>query len=256
MLRAGLLAAAPRAHDLAALPPAPGTRAILVDIEGTTTPIAFVHETLFPFAATRLERCCAGSGSGPEIVDAIRRLRDEYESEPRGPQADLPPFGDGSPYAAYLMRLDRKSTGLKALQGILWEEGYRSGELRAPVFADVPEALADWTGRGVRLRVFSSGSVKAQKLLFAHTDHGDLTGYFEGYHDTTTGPKQESRSYRAIAAAFSLPAGEVLYLSDVVAELDTAAGAGMQTGLVDRPGNQPQPASEHPVFRDFRTLMR
>jgi enolase-phosphatase E1 len=236
------------------VPLPPGNKAVLVDIEGTTTPIAFVHETLFPFAQARLEQCCARAGSSPGVTRALRRLREEHAAERRDGGSELLPFGDGSAYARHLMQLDRKSTGLKALQGIIWEAGYRSGALRAPVFADVPEALERWEGAGIRLRVFSSGSVLAQKLLFAHTDHGDLTAYFEGYHDTTTGSKQEQRSYVAIADAFSLAAGEVLYLSDVVAELDAAGAAGMQTGLLDRPGNQPQPPSNHPVYRDFRTL--
>ena len=232
-----------------------GTKAILVDIEGTTTPIAFVHETLFPFAESRLESCCARAGSSPEVTDALRLLRDEYEGERGDGAADLPRFGDGSSYARHLMQLDRKSTGLKALQGMIWQEGYRSGALRAPVFPDVAPAFERWCTAGIRLRVFSSGSVLAQKLLFGHTDHGDLTAYFEGYHDTTTGPKKEARSYLAIADAFSLVAGEVLYLSDVVEELDAAAAAGMQTGLVDRPGNRPQPASDYPVYREFRLRM-
>ena len=230
------------------------TRAVLLDIEGTTTPIAFVHETLFPFAEARLERSCARAGSIPGIADALRLLRDEYEGECRGGRTELSPFGDGSPYARHLMQLDRKSTGLKTLQGIIWEEGYRSGALRAPVFADVPPALECWKAAGIRLRVFSSGSVLAQKLLFAHTDHGDLTAHFEGYHDTTTGPKRQAQSYAAIADAFGLAAEDVLYLSDIVEELDAAGGAGMQTGLLDRPGNHPQPPSEHPVYRDFQSL--
>ena len=118
----------------------------------------------------------------------------------------------------------------------------------------MPQAFDRWKGAGIRLRVFSSGSVLAQKLLFAHTDHGDLTAYFEGYHDTTTGPKKETRSYLAIAGAFSLAAGEVWYLSDLVLELDAAGEAGMRTGLLDRPGNHPQPPSDHPVYRDFRPI--
>lgn len=237
------------------MPLLPGTKAILLDIEGTTTPIAFVHEILFPFAEARLEQYCARAASSPGLADALRLLRDEYEGQRRDGGPDLPPFGDGSAYARHLMRLDRKSTGLKALQGIIWEQGYRSGALRAQLFADVPRAFERWKDAGIRLRVFSSGSVLAQKLLFAHTDHGDLTGYFEGYHDTTTGAKRETRSYLAIADAFSLPAAEVLYLSDVVVELDAAHEAGMQTGLVDRPGNHPQPPSDHPLYSDFRPLI-
>jgi enolase-phosphatase E1 len=134
---------------------------------------------------------------------------------------------------------------------VIWDEGYRTGALRSHVFPDVPPALAAWREAGIRLRVFSSGSVRAQKLLFAHTEAGDLTPLFEGFHDTTTGPKREASSYTAIADAYGLPAGEILFLSDVREELDAAAGAGMRTGMLVRPGNRPAEPGGHPVYRDF-----
>jgi enolase-phosphatase E1 len=149
------------------------------------------------------------------------------------------------------MAEDRKSTGLKLLQGAIWEEGYLSGTIQGHVFPDVPEALASWRDAGRRLRVFSSGSVHAQELLFGHTAYGDLTPLFEGFHDTTTGPKREASAYAAIAAAYNLPAGEILYLSDVREELDAAAGAGMQTGLLVRPGNRPAEPGGHAQYGDF-----
>ena len=149
------------------------TRAILTDIEGTTTSIAFVYDVLFPYAAARLEKACARPDPGPELAATLARLRDEHGREPASDPP--PPFGDGAPYARWLMERDRKSTGLKLVQGLLWEEGYASGELRGHVYPDVPPALAAWRAAGVRLRIFSSGSVKAQQLLFGHTDYGDLT---------------------------------------------------------------------------------
>jgi enolase-phosphatase E1 len=152
------------------------------------------------------------------------------------------------------MRLDRKSTGLKALQGLIWDEGYRSGALRGQVFPDVAPALAAWARSGVRLRIFSSGSVRAQKLLFGQSAAGDLARLFEGFHDTTTGPKQEPASYRAIAAAFALPPDSILFLSDVRGELDAAAAAGLRTGLLRRPGNRPADAGPHPVYSSFSEL--
>ncbi len=230
-----------------------GVRAVLTDIEGTTTPVAFVYEVLFPFARRRLAPTCAAAGENPQVAAAVRRLAAEHAAE-AATGADLPAFGDGAVYAAYLMDRDRKSTGLKALQGLIWEAGYRSGELVGQVYPDVPPALATWRRDGVRLRVFSSGSVLAQELLFGHSDHGDLVPFFEGFHDTTTGPKKEAASYQAIARAFDLPAGEVLFLSDVVAELDAAAAAGMPTGFFDRPGNQPADPGPHPVYREFGQL--
>lgn len=137
---------------------------------------------------------------------------------------------------------------------MIWEEGYRSGELRGHVYPDVPGALAAWRAAGVRLRVFSSGSVQAQKLLFGHTEHGDLTPLFEGFHDTTTGPKREPGSYAAIAAAYGLAAGKILFLSDVREELDAAAEAGMRTGLLVRPGNRPAEPGGHAVYGSFAEL--
>jgi len=225
---------------------------VLTDIEGTTTSISFVYDLLFPYAAARLASACARPDKPRELVQALELLRQEHAAE--GAAAGLPDFGDGSPYARYLMAADRKSTGLKALQGLIWEEGYRSGEIVGHVYEDVPPALAAWRAAGVRLRIFSSGSVHAQRLLFGHTAYGDLTPAFEGYHDTTTGPKQEAASYAAIAAAFGLPAGDVLFLSDVTGELDAAARAGMATGLLRRPGNRPAEAGEHPTYRSFAEI--
>lgn len=222
-------------------------RAVLTDIEGTTTPLSFVVDVLFPFAKERLEDACASED--PRFVDAVRQLREEHAAEPGAPE-----FGNGAPYARYLMELDRKSTGLKALQGLIWEEGYRDGHLKGDVYPDVPDALRAWKELGIRARIFSSGSILAQKLLFGHTPYGDLLPYFEGFHDTTTGPKREARAYTAIADAFGLPPGEILFLSDVTEELDAAREAGMRTGFFVRPGNKPAEAGSHPVYRSFSDL--
>lgn len=236
------------------MPPPSGVRAVLTDIEGTTTSISFVYDVLFPYAEARLDDYLSRPGPGPELAGAIEHLRREHEEEARDGAA-LPDFGNGAPYARHLMSLDRKSTGLKALQGLIWDEGYRSGALRSQVFPDVPPALRAWSEAGVRLRVFSSGSVQAQKLLFAHAEQGDLSGLFEGFHDTTTGPKQEPASYQAIAEAFALPPAAILFLSDVRGELDAAARAGMRTGLLVRPGNRPADPGAHPVHSSFEELV-
>jgi enolase-phosphatase E1 len=231
------------------MPLPPGVQAVLMDIEGTTTSISFVYDVLFPYAEARLDDYC----SRPEVAEAIEGLRSEYEDEIRQ-GASVPDFGNGAPYARHLMSQDRKSTGLKALQGMIWEEGYRSGALRSHLFPDVPGALAAWREAGVRLRVFSSGSVRAQQLLFGHTEQGDLSGLFEGFHDTTTGPKQEPASYQAIAGAFALPPEAILFLSDVRGELDAAAAARLLTGLLVRPGNRPADPGSHPVYTSFEDL--
>lgn len=229
-------------------------RAVLTDIEGTTTSISFVYDTLFPYAEARLEEACRRALDDPAIAAALATLRREYEAEAASGAA-VPPFENGAPYARHLMRLDRKSTGLKALQGLIWEEGYRSGEIRGHLFPDVAPALARWHAAGIRLRVFSSGSVQAQRLLFGHSEAGDLTPYFEGFHDTTTGPKQEPDSYRAIAAAFDLPAEEILFLSDVRGELNAAREAGMETGMLVRPGNRPAEAGGHRAYHSFEEVL-
>jgi enolase-phosphatase E1 len=259
-----------------------GIGGLLLDVEGTTTAIAFVYDVLFPYAAARLEATCARRAAEPEVARAISRLRQEHAAEAAagrpasgaagvdggagaggpggsggaagGAGAGLPAFGDGAPYVRWLMARDRKSTGLKALQGLIWEEGYAGGDLRGHVFADVPPALAAWRAAGVRLRVFSSGSRQAQQLLFAHSDFGDLTAFFDGFHDTTAGPKLERSSYVAIGEAFALPPAALLFLSDIVAELDAAAAAGYRTGLLERPGNRPQPRGAHPAFASFAEL--
>ncbi|HEU4533367.1 MAG TPA: acireductone synthase, partial [Polyangiaceae bacterium] len=147
---------------------------------------------------------------------------------------------------------DRKVTPLKGLQGLIWEVGFRRGDFRAHVYPDVPAALRAWRAAGLRLFVFSSGSKRAQELYFAHTEAGDLGPLFEGYFDTTTGPKAESASYRAIASAMGLPPGRVAFLSDSRAELDAAGAAGMLAVGLAREGT-PE-LGDHPVVRDFSSL--
>lgn len=229
-------------------------RGILLDIEGTTTPIAFVYDVLFPFARKRLEQACANP-SHPEIKKALDLLREEWSAEPDSVREEVGEFGNGSAYTAHLMDRDRKSTGLKKLQGILWEEGYRSGELKGEVFEDVPRAFHRWTEQGIRIRIYSSGSILAQKLLFGHSNHGDLTVHLEDYHDTTTGPKKDSESYARIAEAFELPPSEILFLSDNLDELGAASRAGMQTALAVRPGNPPLTDPPFRTVRDFDSVL-
>jgi enolase-phosphatase E1 len=149
---------------------------------------------------------------------------------------------------------DRKSTGLKSLQGKIWAQGYREGDLRGEVFPDVPPALERWHRQGIDVAIFSSGSVQAQRNLFASTSAGDLTRLIRAYFDTTTGPKAVSHSYATIAAALGRSPADVLFLSDVATELDAARAAGMRTALCVRaPGSAP-PAGAHPVFHAFDQL--
>lgn len=224
-----------------------GVKAVLLDIEGTTTSLSYVHDVLYPYAGRRMREACGRASSDPRIAEAVRLLRLDYETEAGRGDATLPPFENGASFALWLMERDRKATGLKALQGLIWEAGYKEGRLKAHLFEDVPGALEAWKEAGVRVRIFSSGSVLAQRLLFSHTEWGDLSRFIEGYHDRRTGPKREAASYREIARQFGLEPAQVLFLSDVRGELDAARQAGMATGMTVRPGNGPQDPGPHPV---------
>ena len=221
-------------------------RGILLDIEGTTTPIAFVYDVLFPFARRHMDaqvRCT-------DLTD----LRHEYETDARA--GNNPPAwsADPVPYIHWLMDQDRKSTALKRIQGEIWLEGYRDGKLRGEVFDDVPPALQRWHTKGIDIRIFSSGSILAQRLVFSTTSSGDLTKCLNGYFDTTTGPKNDPESYKQIANVFAIPASAILFISDVTRELDAAHNAGMQTLLCIRPGNHAQPPHTHRVITSFTDI--
>jgi enolase-phosphatase E1 len=213
--------------------------AVLTDIEGTTTPIAFVHRTLFPFARARLPDFLAAhaeNGAVAAILDEVKALAP-----------------DRTPLDALLgwLDADAKVTPLKELQGLIWREGYAAGKLHADIYPDVAARLRAWHAGGVRLAVYSSGSVEAQKQLFAHTGAGDLTGLFGGFFDTRIGGKRESGSYRAIAAEMALPAAEILFLSDVEPELDAAEAAGLRTCQLVRAGDGTVASDRHLAVADF-----
>ena len=234
-------------------------RAILLDIEGTTTAIDFVSQVLFPYARKHVQGFVQEHRGSEALRAAIEGLRAEHSGDAQR-QLNPPPWREELAdfevesvvaYVHWLMDQDRKSTPLKALQGLIWEAGYRNGELRSHVFRDVPPALARWHQQEKDICIFSSGSVLAQKLLFAHTAAGDLTPFIRAYFDTTTGAKTDAESYRRIATALELRAAEILFLSDVIAELDAAQLAGMQTALCARPGQAPTATAEHPVIYTF-----
>jgi enolase-phosphatase E1 len=238
-------------------------RGILLDIEGTTTPIDFVYQVLFPYARIHLEEYLKRNAGAKELEGDLLQLREEYRKDLAEAQAppkwiDAPPEAQLQSvvrYVFWLMDRDRKSTGLKSLQGKIWQEGYLKGELKSQVFPDVPPTLKDWKEKHLDIRTFSSGSVLAQKLLFANTEAGDLTDFLNGYFDTNIGPKTSAESYRRIATEIHLAASEVLFVSDVVTELDAASGAGMKTLLSVRPGNPPQPKDHaHGIINRFHEI--
>lgn len=217
-------------------------QAIVVDIEGTTSSIAFVHDILFPYARERMHNFLRARAEDPEVLAQMQAVADEAgcAPEPDAVAAELLAWMDA----------DRKATPLKAIQGMIWQQGYAEGSLQGHVYPDTPEWLLAWHTRGLALYVYSSGSMAAQKLIFAHSVAGDLCPYFSGFFDTRVGGKKEAASYEAIRAEIGLPADKILFLSDVGAELDAAAAAGLQTCQLLRDADA-EPAAEHQQARDF-----
>ncbi len=216
---------------------------LLMDIEGTTTPISFVHDTLFPYARRALPAWLAAHWDDPAVRAAAASMG-------AGDSA-----ADAWARCEALMDADVKDTGLKALQGMVWREGFEAGELHGEVFPDVPPALSDLRARGVTLAIYSSGSIEAQRLLFGYNRAGDLAAWMSGFFDTTTGPKKAAASYTAIAAALGKPPASVLFVSDHPDEIAAAAAAGLRVTALARPGNAPLPPDfTWPVAPDFAFL--
>lgn len=214
-------------------------KVVLTDIEGTTSAIAFVKEVLFPFAAAELDRFLAARAGEAEVGAVIAEVRALAPHE--APVAALRRW----------MAADEKVTPLKTLQGLIWEAGYRDGRLKGHLWPDVADCLRAWHAGGVRLAVFSSGSVAAQRLLFGHSQAGDLTPLLAAFFDTRIGPKREMPAYAAIARALAAKPAEILFLSDVAEELDAAAGAGLAVCQLVRPGDGTRPSGRHPEAADF-----
>ncbi|WP_369802059.1 acireductone synthase [Synechococcus sp. 8F6] len=233
-----------------------GVTHVLLDIEGTTCPVSFVSSTLFPYAAEQLEAFLDSHRNDL----AVRSLLDEVEAAWRqdaDPEAQAlrQQGGVGTlAYLQWLIRRDRKLTPLKDLQGLVWEQGYRSGALTGPLFADVPGALRRWHGAGLVLAVYSSGSVAAQRLIYGHSNAGDLRPLFSHWFDTRIGPKQAPESYATIAAQLGVDPEQMLFVSDALTECQAAAAAGMQVVFSDRegnPGRDPGPFERIVSFNDL-----
>ena len=224
--------------------------AVLTDIEGTTGSISFVKDVLFPYARRELPAFVRNHAGEP----GVRRWLDAVSAELGG--AD-----DEAVIDALLAWIDadRKHTALKALQGMIWQAGYGNADFRAHIYADAADALRRWHAAGTPLYVYSSGSVPAQKLYFGNSDAGDLSPLFAGWFDTEVGGKREQASYSRIAERIGRAAGEILFLSDIVEELDAARAAGMQTILLDRRSDYPQPrlgeaTGGHPRVESFADI--
>jgi enolase-phosphatase E1 len=227
-----------------------GVEVVLLDVEGTTSPISFVYDKLFPYARHHLRTFLSLAHDDREVARALSILSAERDADPAaGASVDL------ATYAEQLMDRDSKSPGLKALQGLIWNVGYGSGALRGVVFDDVPEALRRWHAEGIRVAIYSSGSVLAQQLIFGTTIFGDLTAEIGAFFDTAVGAKREAASYRAIAERLGCQASAVLFVSDVMPELTAAARAGCQVSLIVRPGNPSQAdVGSTPVVSDLLAI--
>lgn len=233
-------------------------KVILLDIEGTTTPVDYVFEVLFPFAKAQVESFLQTHLEDEGVKADLERLRQEYESD-IALGASVPKWQENSMIAAvayihHLIAIDRKSTGLKSLQGKIWEQGYQDGTLRSQVFDDVKRAFVRWRNAGKEIFIFSSGSVQAQKLLFKYTDVGDLTEFLSGYFDTEIGSKKEADSYRKIAEAIGVVSHHILFISDVTAELRAAQTAGMATLFSLRPKNRSSDSEGFSVCQNFDNI--
>lgn len=219
--------------------------AVLMDIEGTTTAIAFVKERLFPFAEEALDGFLAAHGAQPAVAAILREVRDAAPGVE--PAATLRGW----------MAADAKVTPLKALQGMIWRQGYADGRIRGHLWPDVAPCLRAWAAAGLRLAIYSSGSVEAQQDLFGHSEAGDLTALLTGgFHDTRVGAKREAASYTAIARGLGVEPGAILFLSDIAEELDAAQAAGLRTCQLVRAADGTKPSGRHPEAADFPAVAR
>ena len=221
-------------------------RALVLDIEGTTTPLTFVHRVLFPYAQQRLADVVRARHAEPQIAAILAAVAVETGRTLEVPAA-IEVLLDWS-------RQDRKIKPLKDLQGLIWEQGYRDGSLRSPMYPDVLPALREWRARGLELFIYSSGSVAAQRLLFGNTSDGDFTGYLQGYFDTTVGAKVEAASYRNIQSVLGHPSERIGFLSDHAGEIAAAHAAGWQAVLVAREAAQAGAISSFAELSDRMSL--
>lgn len=218
---------------------------VVLDIEGTVSPLAAVHDVLFPYARDRIADWVHGGRPGTSAVVADVRAA-------LGGEADLPAVVDT---LVGWHDAGAKHSPLKTLHGLIWEQGFLAGELSGLVYPDVRPALAGWQRDTTAVWIYSSGSELAQRLWFSRTNDGDLLGYLTGHFDTVSGgPKREPDSYRRIAAVIGAPASEILFLSDSGAELDAARVAGWRTVGVRRPDNQQAELGTHPAISDLSEL--
>jgi enolase-phosphatase E1 len=243
---------------------------VLLDIEGTTCPVSFVADTLFPYATHHLETYLQAHAEERVIQELLIELTNRWSKDPepiaqrlwREAGLELTEGGGMKardwqtmlPYLRWLMASDRKLTPLKDLQGRIWEEGYAKGDLQAPLFADVAPSLQGWAAQGLVLAVYSSGSVPAQQLLYGHSSAGDCRPLFSHWFDTRTGSKQEASSYSKICELMQTSPDSVLFISDANRELQAASGAGMRVIFSKRDGNPEQNCGSYPCLTSLDAI--
>jgi enolase-phosphatase E1 len=237
-------------------------RVILLDIEGTITPVDFVYKTLFPFASRKLEISLREHAREPEIRTLMEDLRAQHELDAKN-GLQPPTWRNDSEeerlhscvaYGQWLIAKDSKCTPLKSLEGKIWQQGYESGELRGEVYPDVPAAFGRWKRQEKIICIYSSGSTLAQQLLFRTTPCGDLTPHISNYFDTRVGAKAEVESYHRIADSLACRAEQFLFISDAVKEIEAARSAGMQALLCVREESRRAESVPADVIHDFREV--
>ena len=225
-------------------------RCVLLDIEGTIIPVAFVRDVLFPYSRQRMASFLHDHREDHVVRQWAAACQDAIAQERGAP----PSYEDLAGLLNHWIEEDRKHPGLKALQGMIWEEGYRTGAFAPDLYDDVAPALHRWRRNGLQLVLYSSGSEQAQRLLIEHTTDGNLTELFSNFFDTRSGAKTEAASYRHIVDRMALRSEDILFLSDTEQELDAAAAAGLQTTHIVRPGTRP--GTRHPICSTFGDLSR
>lgn len=236
---------------------------LLLDIEGTTCPVSFVSEVLFPYAKQSLSSSLDDHQEDPDLKNILQEAEREWDRDPSPESINLRQatrnqnlnFIDSiNVYFEHLINIDRKSTALKDLQGKIWDNGYRKGEITSQLFSETSECLKRWHRRQLSLSVYSSGSIQAQKLLYRHTNDGDLEDLFDHWFDTHTGNKKERESYRKIATKISTNPSKILFISDNGDECDAAGASGMETLFSLRDGNPDQNPRSHKVIRTLNDV--
>lgn len=223
-------------------------RYILTDVEGTTTSIRFVHDSLFPYSSEKMESFLRDRGSDPVVAGLLGDVARTVEAE----SGSKPAFSGCVDALKIWILSDRKHPALKGLQGLIWKDGYETGEILGHLYEDVPPAFRRWRERGLGLGIYSSGSVLAQRLLFGHTRFGDLNPLIQDNFDTAVGPKREASSYRRIAEKLSLSPSSILFLSDIAEELAAARKIGFAVLQLVREGTSP--SIEFETAADFRSI--